>query len=68
MCPSGQRQLAEPMQPKSVIPPLKSPNGLFGETLYGYGFVMPKALLVLGIIGTFAWVMFLGWCVVTLVL
>ena len=56
------------MQLKSLIPSLRSPNGFIGETLYGYGFVMPKALLVLGIIGTFAWVTFLGWCVVTLVL
>jgi hypothetical protein len=31
-------------------------------------FIMPSALLVFGLVGTFAWVMFLGWCMLNLVL
>jgi hypothetical protein len=31
-------------------------------------FIWPTAIVVLGVVSTFAWITFLGWCVVSFVL
>lgn len=46
--------------------PTPAPRHRYGSNRYG--FVMPGVFLVFGVVCSFAWVAFLGWCFLNFVL
>jgi len=43
-------------------------NGASSGVANRYNFFLPGALVILGVVSSFAWAAFLGWCVLTFVL